>query len=218
MASAAFTKVQTLVYKNRIRLKEFFTDFDGLRCGFITPGQFKSGFSVAGLPMTFAELDGLAEAYSSVSSVVGSLVMVNYRQFCQDIDLAFTTPFLEKTPNVDVAAEPDSLLDKERFVRSLKVIDEEDVVVSVLAYVTKTVKSKSILVKPFFDDACRNKNSECKVNHVTAPQFCQVIDAKLNLELSNYEKKLLCEKFGDAETGMINYAAFARTVDPAPVF
>merc|ERR1719473_620340 len=218
MASSAFTKAQTFVYKNRIRLKEFFADYDNLRCGFITPGQFKSGFSVAGLPMTFADLDALAEAYAAVSPVVGSLVMVNYRQFCQDIDMAFTTPFLEKTPEMDVAAEPNSLLDKERFNRSTKVIDEEDTVVSILAYVAKTVKSKSILVKPFFDDACRSKNSECKVNHVTGPQFRQVIDAKLKLELSNYEKKLLCEKFGDPETGMVNYAAFARTVDPSPVF
>ncbi|XRA99632.1 EF-hand domain-containing protein [Pycnococcus provasolii] len=205
-----------MVYKNRIRLKEFFTDFDILRCGFITPAQFKSGFSVAGLPMTFTELEALAEAYSEVSKVVGSLVLVDYRKFCMDIDLAFTTPFLEKTPTVDVPPEPLSLLDKERFLRSVKVTPEDDEIDAIIAYVSKVVKSKMILVKPFFDDACRNKNSECKVNHVTGAQFCQVVDAKLGLDLTNYEKKLLCEKFG--QDGMVNYAAFARTVDPPPAF
>ena len=52
-------KVKFLVYVLRIRLHEFFCDFDGLRCGYITQTQFKSGLSMSGLSrfITPGELD-----------------------------------------------------------------------------------------------------------------------------------------------------------------
>ena len=60
-------KVKFLVYVLRIRLHEFFCDFDGLRCGFITQTQFKSGLSMSGLSrfITPGELDQLTVQFIS---------------------------------------------------------------------------------------------------------------------------------------------------------
>ena len=61
----ALTKVKFLVSVLRIRLHEFFCDFDGLRCGYITQTQFKSGLSMSGLSRFIAagELDNLTAQF-----------------------------------------------------------------------------------------------------------------------------------------------------------
>jgi hypothetical protein len=45
---SAMTRLKKFVYKTRLRLKDFIVDFDKLRCGEISPAQFKSGLSMAG--------------------------------------------------------------------------------------------------------------------------------------------------------------------------
>jgi hypothetical protein len=45
------TQVKAKVYKQRIRLKDFFIDFDKLRSGYITQNQVRCTFPVASAPM-----------------------------------------------------------------------------------------------------------------------------------------------------------------------
>ena len=40
------------MYKNRIRVKDFFVDYDKLRSGSITRGQFQSGLSAARMSLS----------------------------------------------------------------------------------------------------------------------------------------------------------------------
>lgn len=79
-----------MVYKNRIRVKEFFVDFDKLRCGSVHPNHFVSALGIAGLDR-FLGQEGvrvLAQGYT-VGKPDG-LQLVEYRRFCDDVDSAFT--------------------------------------------------------------------------------------------------------------------------------
>ena len=44
------SQVKDRVYKQRIRIQDFFGDFDRLRCGSITPTQFARALGLAGRP------------------------------------------------------------------------------------------------------------------------------------------------------------------------
>jgi hypothetical protein len=59
--------MKKVVYTKRIRLLEFFRDFDKLRTGFIAPNHFLSGVSMAGIDkfLTPHELQTLGESLDS---------------------------------------------------------------------------------------------------------------------------------------------------------
>jgi hypothetical protein len=57
------SQVKLVVYKNRIRLREFFVDYDKLRTGYVTEGQFMSGLTSAGLKLAAREMKALADKY-----------------------------------------------------------------------------------------------------------------------------------------------------------
>ncbi len=46
---SAMTRLKRIVYKQRIRIKEFLVDFDKLRGGFVYPNHFCTALSMAGL-------------------------------------------------------------------------------------------------------------------------------------------------------------------------
>ncbi len=46
---SAMTRLKKVVYKNRVRVKEFLVDFDKLRGGFVYPNHFCTALSMAGL-------------------------------------------------------------------------------------------------------------------------------------------------------------------------
>jgi len=109
----AVVKVQTKVYKDRIRIKEFFSDFDKLRCGFITQSQFKSGLSMAGLKLSAEEMQVLAESYCNPED---PQLRVGYTVFCKHVDSVFGKTELEKTPREPVHLKPDGLVNPYRFL------------------------------------------------------------------------------------------------------
>ena len=65
---------------------------------------------------------------------------------------------------------------------------------------------------PFFGDACANQNSPMRVKHVTPTQFAAVLKTQVARDITEAETKAIVDAFGDGE--MVNFAAFAATVDP----
>lgn len=90
-------KLKKMVYKNRLRLKEYFVDWDKLRSGFVMLGHFTSGLLIAGIDtFLFAdEIQALTEAYTVLRTP--TLPMVDYRRFCNDVELVFTLPVSSPT-------------------------------------------------------------------------------------------------------------------------
>lgn len=115
-----------------------------------------------------------------------------------------------------VEDEPHDLLDKTRYLRSSKSLDDEDVRVNgVLSRIAEFCKRRGILVKPMFDDAASDNNSSKLVGHVTKHQFMQCLNVKLGLELLQAEAELVVKKhLHEDYLEMVNYIAFANTVDP----
>ncbi|CAD7698240.1 unnamed protein product [Ostreobium quekettii] len=213
----AVTRCKTIVYKNRIRLKEFFVDFDKLRCGQVRSNHFVTAMSIAGLDryMSPEEILVLSEGYKVEDGAPPDLV--EYRKFVEDVDRVFTLKGLETDPLKEVPAEPLHLLDKQRYQRSARRLegDKDCGVEDVLFRVSDIVRKRGVLVKPMFDDAAADNHSSKVVGHVTRNQFAQCLNVKLNLELEPEEVDLLAEKFGQSDyPEMVNYVAFANTVDP----
>ena len=92
----AVMKVKFMVSVLRIRLHEFFCDFDGLRCGYITPTQFKSGLSMSGIAR-FIDQKQLAHLTEEFIDPNDKQKRVKYAAFCEEIETVFTRKNLEKS-------------------------------------------------------------------------------------------------------------------------
>ena len=89
-------RLQALVVMKRVRINEFFHDFDKLRKGWVTRSQFSAILSTLGFDLTDEEFSSLADKYKAMDS------MVDYRSFCRRINSAFTIEGLEWEPTTIV--------------------------------------------------------------------------------------------------------------------
>ncbi|RNF22887.1 uncharacterized protein Tco025E_03024 [Trypanosoma conorhini] len=60
-------KVRVRVAQRRLRLDDFFTDFDSLRSGRITAAQFRRALAVNSIQLTDAEFEALKDAFGAVA-------------------------------------------------------------------------------------------------------------------------------------------------------
>ena len=89
-------RIRSGVVMKRIRINEFFRDFDKLRKGKCTKPQFKSVLSTLGFDLTDEEYDFLVDKYETPDN------MVQYSDFVNSIDAAFTTKGIERNPTYKV--------------------------------------------------------------------------------------------------------------------
>ncbi|KAK9841227.1 hypothetical protein WJX74_002211 [Apatococcus lobatus] len=157
------------------------------------------------------QLQTLAAAYRRKET--SNLYKVDYRSFCDEVDKVFTLRELEKTPLTLVPAEPYELLDKTRYDFCSKELGNgKDYQVDLLLdNLLQSCRMRGMEVKPFFDEVAQDV-----VNHVRIPQFKQCLTVGLGFrDLTEQQQSLLVEKYLDDEYGdLVNYAAFARRVDP----
>jgi len=98
-------RLRHLVLVNRIRVQQFFADFDPLRSGTISRAQFERGLDYMGLSgldqhhLTAAQLDTLCHVYEAPNDPERR---VAWTRFVADLESVFTLPNLEYTPSVQV--------------------------------------------------------------------------------------------------------------------
>jgi len=80
----------------RVRIDEFFMDFDKLRKGKVTKHQFMSILSMLNFNLSQGEFDAIAAKYLTQDG------MFNYKDFCATINSAFTTYGIQKMPLAQV--------------------------------------------------------------------------------------------------------------------
>lgn len=85
-------RLQATVVMKRVRIEEFFYDFDKLRKGKVTRPQFMSILSMLNFNLTKEEFESLADRYPTDDS------QFNYKDFCANINSAFTTYGIQKNP------------------------------------------------------------------------------------------------------------------------
>jgi len=93
-------RIQHAVVMKRVRIEEFFFDFDKLRRGKVTKTQFESILSMLNFNLTKEEFQSLADKYRTSDPEF----LINYKAFCASINTAFTTYGIQKAPTAAVNA------------------------------------------------------------------------------------------------------------------
>eukprot|EP00913_Durusdinium_trenchii_P031475 g29468.t1 len=85
--SELISRIQVFCYPRRIRVKEFFNDFDPLRHGRCTFINFARALDTLGMQgLSDEEVDTLAEHFTEHGAHVAPPQVVNYIKFCEAID------------------------------------------------------------------------------------------------------------------------------------
>ena len=82
--------------EQRIRISEFFRDFDKLRSGFITEAQFRIGLNMSKIVLSGAEFKLLTEEFKAPKT--GD--HVKWREFSDQVDEVFTKKNLERSVDI----------------------------------------------------------------------------------------------------------------------
>ena len=229
----SYSQVKDRVFSERVRIQDFFIDFDKKRTGNVSKTQFVSAMSIAGFRLTSLQVHELCEQYPSDAADKP----VRWRDFCDDVNAVFAPARLEKTPGALVPQSSRKSLDcdplrhsSSRSIKSedLKFLKNDldrtvselsgstvagDATERLLDAIEERVRARYVDVAPLFRDHNKNPNSPKRVNSVTATQFAAVLKTHIRPGLTEEETALLVEHFGDG-SGMVNYARFAATVDP----
>ena len=163
---------------------------------------------MAGFHLSSAQYDALTAMYPS--PFVDKPVC--WKAFVDEVNLVFSKPNLERNPLEEVDPAPDFLLDPARFTTRSDTVEGSEALDALLERIAQDVRLKRVDVLPFFGDACANQNSPMRVKHVTPTQFAAVLKTQVARDITEAETKAIVDAFGDGE--MVNFAAFAATVDP----
>ena len=98
-AEDVLARIRTFCKQQRIRVAEFFRDFDKLRSGFITEAQFRIGLNMAKIVLSGFEFEHLTNHFRAPKEGKH----VRWRDFSDAIDEVFTKKGLEKA--VDIALD-----------------------------------------------------------------------------------------------------------------
>ena len=93
---AVLDSIRKAVFRGRVRLHEFFADFDPLRSGLITEAKFRTALDASGLRLNDPEMANLTLHYAEDPSVEQK--RVRYKELLADVDVVFNTTGMEVNP------------------------------------------------------------------------------------------------------------------------
>jgi len=199
-------KIQSKVVEKRLRLNEYFTDFDPLRKGFCSGGQLKAVLTILNLEREIDRNDfnHLVEAYSREDG------MFCYALFVRDVDAAFVTPGLEKEPLAQTPL-PDATTTAPGRRNRMKLTTSQQQKINALEDKIRTrIRTRRILMKPMFLDM-----DKARKGLVTRNQFLRVMGSLLGFDLSGEEVALLAGYYCDrGNHNDFNYVDFIKACDP----
>lgn len=197
-----------IVLRDRIRTKNFFTDFDSLRTGKCSEAQFKRCVKLCFGMVSDKDLDLLVRKY-----IVKNLDTnkVDYIRFCNAVE-GKTSANDNNCDNIlaSIAISPSLSAPKcTRDQRGALAATETDVHQAMITRLSSYCTSHRILLKPTFQDFDKGRRE-----HITVEQFFRVL-ATFNLTLaSDQEKRVLLKRYesihGDR---FINYVTFCYDID-----
>jgi len=194
-------RIQLHVMPRRIRCKEFFNDFDPLRCGRCTIPNLGRALDMIGVNVSEEEVDLLAEHYTDYGPRATKPQVVNYYRFCADVDEIFASEeaqdsmksfMMTSSPGSTVMStfRPNCLEDETRFYH-------------VLHRVATLCKARGVHIKPLYTDLDRaaipmpSRVNPRRGGKVTRSQFIR--NWPFKREMSQDDIELLCDRY--ATTG-----------------
>jgi Ca2+-binding EF-hand superfamily protein len=197
-------RLQTFVFKRRIRLDDFFLAFDFHHNGQVSRQKFHSVVGQANLPLTAEQIEICIQTFL-LSEADG---LVNYRDFCGEINEIFGVRHLNRTPlnqSIPIShAEPDPSSTLQRLCER-----DEEQLRGVLKKMKDMVTNRRMNIREQFMDY----DTQPRKCYITKQQFKQSI-ARLGLTTSPGEFDLLCRKYRCTDLEEQNYLAFCNDVDP----
>ena len=186
----------------RVRITEFYLDFDKLRKGAVTKEQFRRVLSMQGFELTEGEYQALEEKYHNDEG------HMNYVAFCNAIDSVFTLKGIDKDPTapVKMPSAQDSLQARRKRVD----MDEAALkkLYDVLKVAAKLVLTQRVLMKPFFQAF---DVTQC--GYVTKTQFSRVL-AQVGLRPTEETQNIILKYYMDkGNLDEVNYVDFVNDVD-----
>jgi Ca2+-binding EF-hand superfamily protein len=197
-------RIRACVVMKRVRIEEFFRDFDKLRKGRVTRHQFKSILSTLNFTLTEDEFEALANKYMTNDPER----FFRYTDFVANINGAFTTHGIDKAPTTTVApvTQNDTLLARRKYLSSNPAASNE--IEQILDQYRNAVKTMRIHLKPVFQDFDITKNG-----HVTKAQFLRVLD-RLRIYAPEHVLQGILKKYMDkGNIDEVNYVDFCEDVD-----
>jgi len=201
----AVARIQSKVVEKRIRLREFFQDFDALRKGLCSVGNLRSALTISNLGKELSKSD-FEELVNTYAQEDGQF---NYLQFCNDVNQAFAVTGLEKMP-LFRAEMPDAETTSPARRNSMRLGDgTRSKIASVEDRIRTQVQKNGIHLKPLFDDFDRAHRG-----FVTRSQFTRVMST-INLPQHEDTVGCLAGKYCDFGNHCdFNYKTFLKSVDP----
>jgi len=198
-------KIQSKVVEKRVRLAEYFADFDPLRKGFCTAGQLKTVLTILNLEKEVDRNDfnHLVDAYSREDG------MFCHALFIRDVDAAFSVPGLEKEPLAQTPLPDATTTAAGRRNRMSLSTAKRDTINKLEDKIRSRIFKQRILMKPMFNDM-----DKAHKGLVTRNQFQRVM-GMLGFGLNTMEIALLSGFYCDrGNHNDFNYVDFIKACDP----
>ncbi|KAK7111168.1 uncharacterized protein [Littorina saxatilis] len=193
MNPAMGDEIRTLVQTKRIRVTEFFHDYDKLRSGFVTAAQFfRCLWQTLNLQLSPEDEQAMTNRYD-----VRRDGTINYRMFCDDVNLQFNPAEVRLDPEVQKVEAPE-FLGTIRTVRPMARANEE-ILVHLLKRMQHFYGVHGVNLRTNYEDFDKHH-----MGVVTESQFYRNFPGPS--DVAEEEMKLLVEKYRDpARPGMMNY-------------
>lgn len=197
-------RIKHYVLVNRLRVEEFFQDFDPLRHGSISRPQFRRCLSLMGQPnLTDEQFEVLAQYYKD-PKLPGNVMWTG---FLTDTEMVFTRRGLEKTPTYTVPGMETFQMSRPGAGSEQLEQDEEVFLERIKLRMRRKLTEQRILSKPCFQDFDKHNNG-----HVTKIQASQCLHT-LGLTDVPEEIKVLQNRYSD-DIGF-NYIQFLDDLQPS---
>ncbi|XP_013383058.1 uncharacterized protein LOC106153608 [Lingula anatina] len=202
-------RIRHHVLTNRLRVAEYFQDYDTLRSGSISKSRFRRGLALLGLSkighhdLTDPQFTVLCKYYENTQKPD----QVVWVRFLWDLESVFTQPNLEKMPTYRVPAQEIFRVPKPGTMDWRYASEEHQAIFEeAMERLRQRANQRRVLAKPVFQDFDRHNNG-----YVTQGQFRQCL-TMLELHASDPEMAAIEAKFCN-DTGF-NYIAFLAELQP----
>ncbi|KAK1946667.1 hypothetical protein P3T76_002219 [Phytophthora citrophthora] len=210
--------IKQTIKRDRIRLEEYYRDFDKLRHGKITAAQFCAGLNAAGFLLSRAEMALLGDEYACQEVDSMGKHWIAWKAFVDDVESVFTVKNLEQNPHHDLKTLETRegqfggvIIDKDLTP------DEEEEVKRVLLKMKREIARQRMEIKPAFEDFDRSKQG-----FISSTKFERVLSMFALLPALASDTRLLVIKFREqAAIGTsatlssicdVNYRAFLQAL------
>ncbi|OAJ39816.1 hypothetical protein BDEG_23631 [Batrachochytrium dendrobatidis JEL423] len=187
------TCIRNHVGQKRIRISEFFKDFDKLRSYSIRREEFIRGLGCIGLNLSESDSELVATKYMDHRKKN----YCKWKEFEQDIDKVFGETHLESRPTHN----PESVNERTSpFVLAKYPLDSEEMELlkKTMNNICEHLRVRQCSVKPFF----RDLDKVCTgTGHVTKSQFRQCL-TYMNCNVTDDEFQVLCKHWTKSNSGV----------------